>query len=158
MPKRKAHEVMTRDVFTVSADWPVKQLTRFLIDHSITGAPVVNDKNEVLGVVSLTDVANHLNVTGTAPSLDGTHDFFIPAEDGEYGQEKARNLHLESSEGLSVRDIMTPMLFTVNEEASVKDVADAMIRGRIHRVLVTQENRLVGIITSLDLLEIIRDL
>ena len=158
MPKRKAHEVMTRDVLTVSADWPVKQLTRFLIDHSITGAPVVDEQNEVLGVVSLTDVANHLNVTGAAPTLDGAHEFFIPAEDGEYGEEVVQTLHLESSEGLRVKDIMTPMLFTVNEDASVKDVADAMIRGRIHRVLVTQENRLVGIITSLDLLEIIRDM
>jgi len=158
MLTRKAKEVMTEHVITISADWPVKRLTRFLIEHSISGAPVVNEKNEILGVVSLTDVANHLNVTGASPSFEGSHEYFLPASESEYSPEIIETLHIESSETLTVKEIMTPMLFSVNEEASVKEVAEAMVRGRIHRVLVTRENRLVGIITSLDLLEIIRDM
>jgi CBS domain-containing protein len=37
-------------------------------------------------------------------------------------------------------------------------VADAMIRGRIHRVFVTRDEKLVGIITTMDMLKIIRDM
>lgn len=154
----KAKEVMKETVITVSADWPVKRLTRFLIEQAISGAPVVGERNEILGVVSLTDVASHLNVTGASPSFEGSHEYFLPATDIEYSQDIIDTLHLESSETLTVRDIMTPMLFSVEENSTVKEVADAMVKGRIHRVLVTRKNRLVGIITSLDLLEIIRDM
>jgi CBS domain-containing protein len=50
------------------------------------------------------------------------------------------------------------MVFDVSENAPVQDVADTMIRGRIHRVLVTRDSELAGIITALDLLEVVRDL
>ncbi|MCK5145413.1 CBS domain-containing protein [bacterium] len=160
MPKRQAKEVMTKDVITVASDWPIKRLTRFLIENSITGAPVVGLQNEVLGVVSLTDIAHYLNITGSSPGLnvDNTHDYFMPAIENEYGAEIVETLHIEAPETVSVKDIMTPLLFTVDENASVKQVADVMVKGRIHRLLVTKDNRLVGIISSLDLLEIVRDM
>ena len=59
---------------------------------------------------------------------------------------------------MTVQDIMTPTVFSVDEEAALQHVADAMIRGRIHRVFVTRQKKLVGIITALDMLKIIRDL
>ena len=50
------------------------------------------------------------------------------------------------------------MVFSVDETASVQEVASAMITGRIHRVLVTRHNKMVGIISSLDLLSFVRDM
>jgi CBS domain-containing protein len=52
---------------------------------------------------------------------------------------------------------MTPMIFDVNEDTKVKQVADTMIRGRIHRVFVTREGKLTGVITTVDMLEVIRN-
>ncbi len=59
---------------------------------------------------------------------------------------------------MTVRDIMTPTIFRVDENATVQQVAGTMIRGRIHRVFVTQEEKGVGIISAADMLRVIRDM
>jgi CBS domain-containing protein len=60
--------------------------------------------------------------------------------------------------GTTVDDLMTPMVFDVSEDTPLQTVAETMLKGRIHRVLVTHKNHLVGIITALDLIRVIRDL
>ena len=50
---------------------------------------------------------------------------------------------------------MTPMIFRVDEDAGVKEIADMLIRGGIHRVFVTEGSKLTGIITALDLLKVV---
>jgi CBS domain-containing protein len=52
---------------------------------------------------------------------------------------------------------MTPMVFDVTEGMKVKQVADTMIRGRIHRVFVTRDEKLTGVITTVDMLKVIRN-
>jgi signal-transduction protein with cAMP-binding, CBS, and nucleotidyltransferase domain len=56
--------------------------------------------------------------------------------------EDVRPLHIEGDDRL-VRDIRTP----------VAKIAQTMVAGRIHRLLVTRGRRVVGIVTSLDLLK-----
>ena len=53
---------------------------------------------------------------------------------------------------------MTPMIYKVTEDTQVQRVADVMIRNQIHRVFVTREERIVGIVSAVDLLKIIRDM
>jgi CBS domain-containing protein len=53
---------------------------------------------------------------------------------------------------------MTPTIFRVDEDETVQRVADTMIRGHIHRVFVTQEEKVIGIISAADMLEVIRDM
>lgn len=54
-----------------------------------------------------------------------------------------------------VRDLMTPTVYTVPEDTPVADIARAMIAGRIHRVFVARQRKVVGIVTSLDLLRLL---
>jgi len=53
---------------------------------------------------------------------------------------------------------MTPTIFKVNEDTTVQEVADTLIRKRIHRVFVTREEKVVGVISTVDMLKIIRDM
>ena len=53
---------------------------------------------------------------------------------------------------------MTPMLFEVPETATVQEIADMMVRGGIHRVLVTSRKKLIGIVSALDILKVVRDI
>ena len=66
--------------------------------------------------------------------------------------------HTRNDSPVQVRDIMTPMIFKVEENTGVQEVAETMLRGRIHRVFVTQGNTLTGIVTALDMLRVIRAL
>ena len=68
--------------------------------------------------------------------------------------EDVRPLHIESDD-LLVRDIMTPTVYTVPENTPVAKIARTMVAGRIHRLMVTRGGRVVGIVTSLDLVRLL---
>ena len=53
---------------------------------------------------------------------------------------------------------MTPTVFNVLEDTPVQVIADYMLRGRIHRQFVTRGSQVVGVITAMDLLKVVRDL
>ena len=52
---------------------------------------------------------------------------------------------------------MTPMIFKVTEDTPLREVAHIMISNRIHRLFVTREEKVVGIIATPDMLKVIRD-
>jgi CBS-domain-containing membrane protein len=54
-----------------------------------------------------------------------------------------------------VRDIMTPTAYTVPHDTPVSQLARTMVAGRVHRLLVVRNQRVVGIVTSLDLLTLL---
>jgi CBS domain-containing protein len=58
---------------------------------------------------------------------------------------------------VTVKDIMTPMIFELEEDATVEEAADMMLKGRIHRVFVTRDKKLIGVVTTMDMLKVIRN-
>jgi CBS domain-containing protein len=59
---------------------------------------------------------------------------------------------------LRCTDIMTSKILEVGEDDTVQKVADMMIKYRVHRVFVTRKKKPIGIISTTDLLKIIRDM
>lgn len=153
-----ARAIMNKDVLTVRADWLVDQLADFLIDNSISGAPVISENGKLIGVVSLTDIVRYKSIPMNNPQPDMPHEYYLRAPERLYSAEEIEALRIEAESLVTVRDIMTPMAFNVTEETSIQTVADSMIRGNIHRVFVTDNEVLVGIITTMDMLKVIRDL
>ena len=78
--------------------------------------------------------------------------------ENHYALGEIASFHLGSEPSVTVKDIMTPMIHKVAENTQVQNVADVMIRNQIHRVFVTSEERIVGIVSAVDLLKIIRDM
>jgi CBS domain-containing protein len=65
--------------------------------------------------------------------------------------------HIEEKTQMTVRDLMTPIIFKVDENTPIQDVADVMLGGRIHRLLVTRGEQIVGIVTTMDMLKVIKE-
>jgi CBS domain-containing protein len=151
-----ASQVMTRDVLTVGADWSVEQLGGFLTHHSITGAPVVSERGALVGVVSLTDLAR--GAARIDPAASSPHAYYARALEMVVGQGELSNFRIQHEPATTVREVMSPVVFGVDERTPIQEVANMMITGRIHRVLVTRDDKMVGIISSLDLLPLVRDL
>lgn len=124
-----AGDLMNPEILTVDADLTVRELASYLVENEISGAPVRDEEGRIVGVVSLFDIA--------AVASDGE-------DDGSGGGSER--------DGLYVADIMTPVVHSVTEDATVSEVAAAMLKGHLHRLLVTRENQAVGIISTSDLL------
>jgi CBS domain-containing protein len=121
----RVRDVMAHDIVTVSAAAPVADLVKLLDFEQIGGAPVVDPAGRLLGVASATDVIREVaQASGTA---------------------------VEPGSGLVVRDIMTPATFTVRPDTTLREAARFLVRGGIHRALVLDDKRLVGIVSAFDI-------
>jgi CBS domain-containing protein len=150
-----ARDVMTRKVITIQEDAPLSELVSLLSAYMITGVPVVNASGSLVGVVSATDVARNSAQRSSIVRRDVPPDFYVGG--GElYGDDIRPYLVVEEND-LLVRDIMTPVIFSVSENASFAEMADTMIGGRVHRLIVSDGKGVVGIVTTLDLLKGVRD-
>jgi len=145
---------MTRDILAVQPDWSVDRLMEFLTNHGISGAPVVSDEHTPIGVVSHTDIVRNAAVTERSAS-DGLA--YYRTLENVVASEEVGRFHVERESQATVRDIMTPMVFAVEHDATVQEIAEMMITGKIHRVFVKHRGKLTGIITSMDLLPLLRD-
>lgn len=150
-----ASQVMTHEVLSASPDWSVDRLVTFLTDHNISGAPVVSEKGVPIGVVSLTDVARNGALTERSSNAPP---YYRQGLEKVVGRHELAEFHVDFESQTTVGEIMTPVVFSVDEGATVQEVASAMVTGHIHRVLVTRAKKMVGIISSMDLLELVRDM
>lgn len=154
MRQIKAAEVMNAKILTVTEGMSVSELATFLVDHEISGAPVEDASGQLVGVVSLTDVARATSEKGGERQADERHHFFLDWQDEKQDDEELEELQFETDE-LEVRDIMTPTVFAVEADSTVAHVARTMLEGHLHRLLVLQGTRVVGIISTSDLLRLL---
>lgn len=155
----KVREIMQSQVVSVRPETPVRELVQILARERISGAPVVDGQGAVIGVVSASDVLALAAYGSEAHTRDPIAD-----EEGATDEESAwyfrtgngdSELDLNVQQDLEpyqVADIMTPAAFSVRSEDSVPDLARFLLRGRIHRALVIDDGRLVGIATTYDVL------
>ena len=151
---KKVRDLMQSEVTTVSPDWPLAELERTLTRGKIGGAPVV--VNDVLvGVISRSDVVRQMTVEQSLAEYvsdwyyePGRHEERIGTID-EKVQARMDAKH--------VRDVMTRKMWTIGPDASAADAAKTMLEHRIHRLPVTEGDRLVGIVTTMDLLPLLAE-
>ena len=152
--QKMAFDVMSPNVLTVDPDMTVHELATFLTDNQISGAPVRDRRGRLLGMVSLTDIAEGESDEGVLKADLSDPEVSVHGWEDEATSDEMRALHVEATETL-VRDIMTPTTYTVAHDTPVSSLARTMIAGRIHRLLVVRGGKVVGIVTSLDLLKLL---
>lgn len=135
-----ARDVMRSQVVVVPADADLWEVCRLLTVNSITGAPVVDADGKVVGVVSQTDIIAHLQRTGVWGFQ--LVDFYSDPEAAAAATARAAR----------ARDLMTSRLIHADEKTPVSQLRRLMLENRIHRVLILDEGRLAGIVTTMDLL------
>ena len=148
-----ARDIMTPHVKSVPQSWTMQQFSTFLSDNNISGSPVADNKGNLVGIATLKDIADfHLN------SVENSYEDQLSEEE----KLEARRLRMMIFEGMAklpveVGDIMTPIIFSVDEETTITDVAKLMMEEHLHRVFVKKGEDLSGIITTYDLLKVIVD-
>ena len=141
-------EVMHRGVEAVSTDLPVRELGRYLVSRRISGAPVVDASNHPVGVVSLADLTAH------AMGLERTRASRYLTDLNEPRFHEAPELG-DLPDPTTARDLMTTFLVRVAEDTPVHEVVEVIIKTGIHRVFVTREGQLTGVVTTMDLMRLL---
>jgi len=142
---------MNPEVLTVREDMSVRALASFLVDNEITGAPVEDVSGKLVGVVSLVDIASVASDSGGVASDQSNPDFFVRGWEDKIDFEEMIEFRVDN-ENLKVGEIMTPTIYSVSEDTTVSDVATTMLNGHLHRLLVTRDEKPVGIVSTSDLL------
>jgi CBS domain-containing protein len=142
-----AKNVMTRDVIAVKPEDSIEKAARLLIENKISGIPVVDDDNCVLGIITERDLI--------IKAADLKVPFYITLFDSIIFLENPIrfNKELKKYSASLVKDAMTYNVVVIEEEKPVSEVVEIMKRKNINRVPVVKNNKLVGIVTRNDILK-----
>lgn len=146
-----AKDIMTPDVICVSREMDLRDLAKLFLEKGITGAPVVDEKGDLAGVISQTDLLYYQLTRDDELVLDS--DFYANAR--VEGRHLPRGFQIEDVNSGKVEDVMTPVVHSVGETAKAVAIARMMSRRHIHRVIVKRGRKVAGIISALDLLRLV---
>lgn len=160
-------DIMKTELIFARAGTSVDALIQLLDEEGISGVPVLDSAGRVRGVVSRTDV---IRAAARATELPGADEFWSRVGSPASGDEEdsAWFLAPESAvlmvpadsfptlglDDITVDEIMTPVAFSVDPDMLVWELADFLVRGKIHRALVQEDDKLVGIVTAFDVLRV----
>lgn len=139
-----ARDIMKTELVAVTPDTSLARLEDTLVGRQIGGAPVI-ENGRLVGIVSRSDIVRYFSIQRSMAELLGK----------TRASESARKHEAEPH--LTVRAIMAETLVTVPPEAPVEQVARLMVERHVHRILVTEGDRVVGLISALDLARLIAE-
>jgi CBS domain-containing protein len=142
----QARDIMTTNVLTFRADTPVMDIAASLAAWRVSGAPVVDEENRVVGMVSEGDLLRRSEL-GTEKRRSSWLTFFT--DDTTLAKE------FEKAHGQHAANIMSRPAFSVTEDATLDEIANLLEKRRIKRLPVVRDGKLVGIITRGDIVRVI---
>jgi predicted transcriptional regulator len=141
-----ANDLMSRNVAIVPRAMSLRTAAHLLVETHISGAPVVDDRGECVGVLSSTDFMHSVGHGERNAPIRIYPDpacFHSPWQVGE----------AETLPTGEVSDYMTDDPVTVSPSTSITELARMMTDAHIHRVIVVDaKNRPIGIVSSTDIL------
>jgi len=146
--KKRIGDIMTTNVVRVHPDTPVQQVARLMSENGISGLPVVDDKDHVLGVVTELDMIVR-NTRFKVPNFIMILDSIIYFETPKRLRER-----LEHMLGVTAGEIMSKPAVTITPDATIEDLAELMVNRRHNPIPIVQDGRLVGIISRSDIIRL----
>ena len=139
----KARDVMTAPAITVTAETPVSEIARLLLERRISGVPVVDASGRVVGILSEGDLLRRAE-TRTERRRPRWLELLL---DRSIQAAEFAKVH-----GTTAGDVMTRKVISVAPETDLAEIANLLERSRIKRVPVMDKGALVGIVSRANLL------
>ncbi|MDY7395908.1 CBS domain-containing protein [Aureibaculum sp. 2210JD6-5] len=118
-------DYMTTKLITFKADQPVSEVIESLIKNRISGGPVVNDNNELVGVISEGDCIKHIS------------------------ESRYYNMPMDNN---TVEKHMVKNVDTIDGNMDIFEAADKFLKAKHRRFPIVQNGKLVGQISQKDIL------
>lgn len=139
----RIYDVMSTDVVAVHPETPLKEVARLLAEHHISGMPVVDADNVVVGVISESDFV--IKERGA----DFLPDSIADRLTGRRAHDARRVAATTAGEAMTA-----PAITIEGRIAPVREAAITMLEHHVNRIPIIERGRLVGIITRGDLVRL----
>jgi CBS domain-containing protein len=143
---KRVKDFITRDLTSVTEDTPLKEVAELLSLRELSGIPIVNKENEVMGFITEADIITSIfpeQVRIENPDVIGFMNLSqIVKKLSRVGQ-------------AMVKDYMKKAPATVTEETPASDVAEIMLHKDLKRIPVVRNKRLVGVVDRASLSRIL---
>ena len=140
----RAKDVMTEDCVCIDVKESVYDAAEVLLSARVSAVPVVNDKGEVVGIVSEADLVRRAEIDTAA------HKSWL-SRLLDTGASAAHDFVAARTRRIS--DVMTRKVVTASEDATLRELVDLMERHNIKRIPIVREDVLVGIVSRADVLK-----
>ena len=126
MEEKKVRDIMTRGIVTVRYDETMPKIAGIMSEENISCIVIVNQNDETAGIVTSLDIVK------------------------AFGKKKEDEIEKTAAE-----DIMTPIVYNVNPEMTLKEVSNIMVIKDIHRVVVLspEGRKPVGLLSATDIVK-----
>lgn len=138
-----AKDIMTDTVIACVPETKLADVVQTLADNEISGMPVINAQQQVVGIITETDLllTDHLEPPRMKSALHGW--YILP----ERVMDRIAELR-----GLRTEDVMTRQVITFPPDTPVDEIAQTMVHKRINRVPIVDGGKLVGIVSRGDII------
>lgn len=141
-----AKEIMTSDVIVVNENATIDEVSKIFVDKNISGLPVVNQYNKLVGVISEGDLV-YKQKPVRPPMFINLFDGLIPIDRKEFQEDMKRIA------AYKVGDLMSKPPIYAYEDTPVSEIAEVIINKKVNRVpIVNEVHEVVGLISRHDII------
>jgi CBS domain-containing protein len=144
----RANQIMTTEVMTVHTDTTIEEVARLFTTRRISSMPVVDDDLRVVGIVNDEDLfTSEKGLPFSAVRVPALFEKWAKPD-------RVVEIYANARQN-TARDVMSSAFICIDANASVGHITQLIVEQNVHRILVTCNDRLVGIITRLDLIRML---
>lgn len=145
-----AKDFMTKNVHCVNLTTTLEEIAQMVISKRISGLPILDDNGNLAGVISKTDLLTH----GLEKELQSL------LSDPEHEDDATELFDFDNLLGaepskVTVEQVMKTNVITASKETSINEIVKLMLKHKIHRIIIVEKHKVIGIVTPMDVLRMI---
>ncbi len=142
-----AKDIMETNIITVTPETEISKAGRLLLENHINGVPVINAKEEIVGILCQSDLIFQQKEI-PLPPIFTLLDSFIPLTSSQKMEEEFKKIS-----AATVEQAMAKKPISVHADTPVSEIANLMVENHFHTIPVVDGKKLIGIIGKEDILK-----
>ncbi|MDX8479544.1 CBS domain-containing protein [Mesorhizobium sp. VK24D] len=139
----QARDIMTTGILAVTPQSSIANAAHLMLEHRISGLPVVDQKGTLVGIVTERDLVCRPEIS-TAPRHEKWIQLWLTPD--ELAEEYVQ------SRGRTVGEVMTCQVVSITPDTPLDKIVALMTRDGVKRLPVVQDGKVIGIVSRADLL------
>jgi CBS domain-containing protein len=139
----RAKDVMSSEVMSIAADATVFEAIALLVNSGVSAMPVLDPSGVMVGIVSEIDLIRCAEASASS---------FLSATPEDAGGNEVAATVRTHTRSRAVTEVMTRTVATADENATLREVAEVMLKHRVKRVPIVSGHSVTGIVSRIDLL------